>query len=138
MNLIKNLLTYIKDIFLISSIPLSRVIIIFILVFLGSSLEILSLGLIIPFVGLLFGKIDDYTIFEKFNISDEYLFIFIVFLILITSILRSIFIILINYFQTKYSQAVTIKLRSSLLSSYFLNWIIYRIRIKKFLILYIP
>lgn len=119
MVLFTDIFNYVSDIFRISSISFYKIVNIFILVLIGSSLDILSIGLIIPFVAVLFNGSSNFFLIEILNINAENQFIAIILVLLFTLILRSVFLILISYLQTKYSQQVVINLRSNLLSSYF-------------------
>lgn len=119
MTLFTDIFNYVSDIFRISSISFYKIVNIFILVLIGSSLDILSIGLIIPFVAVLFNGSSNFFLIEILDINAENQFIAIILVLLFTLILRSVFLILISYLQTKYSQHVVINLRSNLLSSYF-------------------
>ncbi len=110
---------YILDIFNISSLSFKEISIIFILVFVGTIFEILSIGLIIPFVSILFDKEINFG-FLSFLFNSKSL-VFIILLIFGLLVARSLTIVLISFFQARYSQMVIVNLRVKIMKSFFLN-----------------
>ena len=118
MNYLKSFISYILDIFKLSAVTNRKFIIIILLVFFGSLVEILSLSLIIPFISALFGENNNFFFFKTLKITEEKVFIYLTVILIALIIIRSITIILLNYIQTKYSQNIVIELRSKILNSF--------------------
>ncbi len=119
MKLFDDFKKYISDIFKISNITYLRLFFILILVCIGTTLDILSLGLIIPLISSLFGNETDFLFFPLIKTNKENFFIYLLCLVTFILILRSITVLYIHYLQTKYAQQIVINLRNDILKSFF-------------------
>lgn len=119
MKLFDDFKKYISDILKISNLTYYKLFLILFLVCIGTILDILSLGLIIPLIGTLFGNETEILFFPFTKTIKDNFFIYLLFLITIILILRSIIVLYIHYLQTKYAQQIVINLRNNILKSFF-------------------
>lgn len=119
MKSFKIFINYIIDIYKITTLTYLKIFFILFLVFCSTLIELLSLSLIIPFIGFLLSEEKNFFFEEWLNISSENYLILIASLFLLLIILRSLILIVINYFQVKYSNQIVVKLRSDILNAFF-------------------
>jgi ABC-type multidrug transport system fused ATPase/permease subunit len=102
-----------------------EVLILFVIVIIGTFLETISIGLIIPVLGVLMG--DSSEIFNKYAKSisfiktKEYLQIFLVSLLIGLYIIKGLFLAFQAWFQTKFSFGLTAEISNRLFKGYIMQ-----------------